>query len=189
MKESLVLGGKLFLITAICVGLLGFINNITTPIIKINKENKEKLAMQQIIKEADDFEEATVESVENITKLYVAKTAGKNIGFIAKAQSNGYGGAIEILIGLDENVQVKGIQILSHSETPGLGANATNESFTSQFVSKKTPIKVIKATTPSDDEIVAITGSTITSQAVTDGVNAAVDYVMQHQEELLKEVN
>ena len=66
------------------------------------------------------------------------------------------------------------MSILSQDETPGLGANATKSEFTDQYKQKAQELEVIKNAEPADGEIQAITGSTITSQAVTDAVNKAV---------------
>ena len=65
---------------------------------------------------------------------------------------------------------------MNHSETPGLGAKSTEPEFYEQFNDKKAPLKVVKGSAGNPDEISAISGATITSNAVVDGVNAAVDY-------------
>ncbi|PHV71475.1 electron transporter RnfG [Sporanaerobium hydrogeniformans] len=186
MKE-LKLGAILFLITAICVGSLGFINSLTTPIISLNKEKAEKEAMGQLLQEADDF--VSVEEIDDpmISSLYVGTKQGQSVGIVAKVTTNGYGGGIELMVGINKANKIMGVQILAHSETPGLGANAKNPSFINQFIDKTSPLKVTKTT--SDEEIVAITGATITSQAITDGVNQVAEYVLNHQKELLKEGN
>ena len=186
MKEFK-LGIILFVITALCVGSLGYINSLTTPIIQINKEKAEKEAMKKLLQEAEDFIKIETIEDEGITSLYVGTKQGNAIGVVAKTITNGYGGNIELLVGLDTESKIKGIQILSHTETPGLGANATYPSFMEQFTGKISPLEVTKATAQ-ENEIVAITGATITSKAVTDGVNQISEYVKAHQEELLKEV-
>jgi len=74
--------------------------------------------------------------------------------------------------------KVTGVEILSHSETPGLGANAANESFTKEYKQDITAsgFSVVKdGTGGSDGKIDAITGATITSNAVTNAVNEAVN--------------
>ena len=87
------------------------------------------------------------------------------------------------MVGISMEGKLTGMKVVSHSETPGLGANATNESFQNQFKDKPTEeaLTVIKVGSAGDSEVQAITGSTITTQAVTDGVNFAV--------EIFKEMN
>ncbi|MBP3888213.1 MAG: RnfABCDGE type electron transport complex subunit G [Cellulosilyticum sp.] len=182
MNHPLKLGGILFLITAICVGILGVVNQVTSPIIATNEIKSEEAAMKALVTEAESF--VTVEDIdsEEIKKVCIAKQGSDVVGYIVRMEPNGYGGAIKMLIGLDAQGMIKGISILEHAETPGFGADAEKESFKGQFVNRKTPLKVSK-TTPADDEIQAITGATITSNAITQAVNTASDYVMSHQTE------
>ena len=187
MRESLKLGGILFLITAICCGLLGFVNNITTPIIAENKKVSEDQAMKVLVEEAKEFVEVKDVKGETIKNLFIATADGKSVGSVAKVAPNGYGGEITVLVGFDLEGHIKGIKILSHSETPGLGANAAQDSFMSQFAQKLPPLAVTKST-PKDNEIVAITGATITSSAIVKGINEAAAYVTEHQGELFQDV-
>ncbi len=81
------------------------------------------------------------------------------------------------VVGVTNKGTVRAINILSHSETPGLGAKSTEPEFYGQFENRaKLPLKVVKGTAEAEDEISAISGATITSNAVTSGVNAAVEY-------------
>ena len=77
------------------------------------------------------------------------------------------------MVGVDVDGVITGLRVLSHSETPGLGALATDPSFYEQFVGKSGAIKVEK----DGGDIVAITSSTITSRAVSDGADEAVKWV------------
>ena len=80
-------------------------------------------------------------------------------------------------MGVTKDGGVKAINILNHSETPGLGAKSTEPEFYEQFNDKEIlPLKVVKGAASGADEIAAISGATITSNAVTSGVNAAVEY-------------
>ena len=177
MKDILKLGAVLFLITAVCTGILGAIHEITLPIIEENNAATEKAAMQELLPDADTFEEVTCTD-ERVTKLTKAVKNGEVVGYIASTAPNGYGGAIELLVGLDTNADVKGIKILSHSETPGFGANAEKPAFKDQFIERHTPLNLVK-TAPGEDDIQALTGATITSTAVVDGVNGAAECVRE----------
>lgn len=183
MKQPIKYALILFLITSVCVGILGAVNEITDPIIKANEQKAEEVAMRELITEGDSFE--AVEDIEESTtieKIFIAKNASDLVGYIVKVCPTGYGGAIAMLVGIDTNGQVKGISILSHGETPGFGANCVKESFKGQFKDKQAPLVVSKSAS-AENEIQAITGATITSDAVTQGVNTACQYVMDHKEE------
>ncbi len=95
------------------------------------------------------------------------------IGYVAVASSKGYGGDVQIMIGVNLDITVAGIEILSQSETAGLGANCENPEWLSQFVGKSGNLAVSK----DGGEIDAITASTITSRAVTSAVNKALAQV------------
>ena len=86
---------------------------------------------------------------------------------------------MKILVGIDNDLNIKGISLVSHNETPGLGANAANPKFTDQFLGKapQKEFNVVKRIPNDDSEIQAITAATVTSKAVTKGVNEAVDLV------------
>ena len=186
MKEILKLGAILLTITAVCSGLLGLVSNITEPLIAERKVETAKQAIQKLLPAADEVIELKEIDESEILLLYIAKNQGQYIGTVAKVAPSGYGGAIELLVGVDKEEKITGIEILTHAETPGLGANMTKESFRGQFAGKTKGMVVVKGEA-GDNEISAITGSTITSQAVTIGVNKAVDYVIAHKEEFLKE--
>ena len=82
------------------------------------------------------------------------------------------------MVGVDKTGTVKGVSILSISETAGLGMNAQKPSFLNQFNGKSGQLTVVK-TTPSANEIQALTGATITSKAMTSAVNTALSLYQQ----------
>jgi electron transport complex protein RnfG len=95
---------------------------------------------------------------------------GKKMGYAFRVSPQGYGGAIDMVVGIDMKGNVVGVKILSMNETPGLGMQAIEAKFLKQFTGKtvKSPLKAKK-------DIDAITGATITSQAVADGVKEALN--------------
>ena len=106
-----------------------------------------------------------------------ALKGSETVGHCVTVTSKGYGGPVEIVVGLTREGSVRAIQILSQSETPGLGAKAAEPFFFGQFENReRLPLRVVKQTPSAPDEIQAISGATITSSAVVAGVNAAVDY-------------
>ena len=91
-------------------------------------------------------------------------------GWIIEVTPSGFGGLIDMLVGVDTAGKVTGVSIISMSETSGLGANAARESFRSQYVGKSGSVKLRKQ----GGEIDALTGATVTSTAVTKGVDLAL---------------
>ena len=95
-------------------------------------------------------------------------------GYVVESMSpNGFGGALDMMAGVDNDGNVTGIAIISHAETSGLGSKSTDPEWQAQFKGVNGTIGVTK----DGYQINAITGSTITSRAVCDGVNAAIAVV------------
>ncbi len=168
----------LLIICIVAAFLLAVTNGVTAPkIAAVNKDNEEK-ARQVVFADAVSFGNETVienkKISENEIKIVDALDAnGAKIGCVVVTIEQGYGGAITVMTGVDLEGKVTGVDILSISETPGLGANAEKDSFLSQFVNKIFGVTVTK-NAPAENEIKAITGATITSNAVTKAVNAAI---------------
>jgi len=93
----------------------------------------------------------------------------RKLGYAFRVSPKGYGGTIDMVVGIDLKGRVAGVKIISMKETPGLGMNASESRFLKQFMGKTSgsPLKAKK-------DIDAITGATITSQAVADGVKQAL---------------
>ena len=100
--------------------------------------------------------------------IYIINKAGQEIGYAFIANGKGYGGAISILVGLEtDKTTVKGISILSQSETAGLGSRISLPSFAAQFAGKS--INNIKLT-KDGGQVDGIAGSTVSSRAVVEAV-------------------
>lgn len=173
----------LFLITGIAALILAVVNNFTAPIIAENSAKKQAAAMQNVLKDAEFSEENLAENVDDpdISEIYKAQKDGSAAGYVVMVNPNGYNGAISMVVGIDAEGKVSGIDIISQSETAGLGANCVKDEFKDQFVGKSGEISVVK-NDPKDNEIDAITSATITSKAVTSGVNKALAAVEKLEE-------
>jgi electron transport complex protein RnfG len=173
MKETIKLGFTLFLFTAIAALILAYSNGVTAPEIENVEEQIKTQARMEILSSADAFEK--VEGVEGAKEVYKGTAGGATVGYTLTMVTTGYGGDMEIAVGISTDGQVSGIKIIKHAETPGLGANAQNPSFSDQYTGKSTDtqIEVVKTPPTADNEIQAITGATITSRAVTKAVNEA----------------
>lgn len=190
-KEIISLGIRLLIITAIAALILGWAHKITLEPIKQQNIKTNNEAMKEVLPSAEGFKKlgATVPEAGEKLELQLPKEGpilevnkgekgGQVAGYTIKVATKGYAGLIEMMVGISTEGKVDGIKILSHSETPGLGANAPNPEFSGQYKGKPIakPLDVVKTTPSADNQIQAITGATITSRAVTKGVNDAVAF-------------
>ena len=181
MKETLNLTVKLLIICVVISLLLAVVNRVTEPIIETNNQKSFQSSMGQVLPEAASFTEIDAEKLKDFTptesgvkveSVYAADGGGYVVSTVC---SEGYGGDIEIMAGIDSELKIKQVKIMSLSETPGLGAKAQNTDFITQYNGLGGKISVVKNQTSSGDEIQAISGATITSKAVTKAVNAALE--------------
>ena len=182
-KDMFKLGLNLLIISAIAALLLAFTNNVTADTIAKRNEQANAEARKLVLESAQDFEQVKDVKTDNskgveVSEIYEAKDAsGNTVGYTLKVLPSGYGGTIELMVGIDSaKGQVSGINVVSNSEPAGLGAKATNPEFSDQYKGKPLEeLSVLKNGTPGDTEIKAISGATITSTAVTNGVDAAIE--------------
>lgn len=182
----------LFAFTLVLGLLLGVVYEITKdPIARVNYE-KTQAAYRQVFETADSFEAYTNFDMEaanvfvaeqgyadEIEDVQVAKDADGNIlGFVITVTAKDASQAtITFSVGIQKDGTVNGYSITSIAETPGLGMKAAEESFYSQFEGKVVDsFLVVKSAPTADNEIEAISGSTITSKAMANGVNACISY-------------
>jgi len=178
MAKILKLGAVLFVITAITGLVLGGVYTMTLEPIKTAKEKEKMEALVQTLPEASDFEAVECPQGQSVIKEVNRGSAnGETVGYNITVTPKGYGGLIEMVVGISDEGRLTDIKILSHTETPGLGAKAADPAFSGQF-HEKIVEKIVVTTTPpaADNEIQAISGATITSEAVASGVNAALGY-------------
>ncbi|WP_408071343.1 RnfABCDGE type electron transport complex subunit G [Butyrivibrio sp. JL13D10] len=186
LKNALIL----FIITLVAGVSLGFVYQVTKEPIAHQEELAQIKANQAVFPEAADFEDVeldadTVSSVlsgADYSKIEInsVKKAvdgqGNGLGYVVQVTSGGYGDKIVFTVGISNDSKVNGISLISINETPGLGMNA-EKVLVPQFAGKPaSQFAVTKNAASSDSEIEAISGATITSKAVTFGVDAAVAY-------------
>ena len=162
----------LLIITAVVAAALAGVNAVTAPIIAAANEAKTQAAIEEVL--ACGYDEI-IENYEDATGL-VSKVYKGTDGYALEVKPVGFDSAITMMVGVDNEGNVLGISIVDHSETAGLGAVAAastskGEAFRSQFVGMSGSVGTEKRGTGTLD---AITGATITSEAVCTGVNAAL---------------
>lgn len=180
MKESIKLGLILLIVTAAAGLCLGVAYTITREPIKKQAEITAIKSMKEILPGAESFEKSGAQIPEGsiVKEVNGGYSGGKLLGYAVTVTPKGFKGLMEIMVGISFDGKVSGIKILSHIESPGLGANATREEFSGQFKDKPVdkPLEVVKNGATADNQIDAITGATITSKAVASGVNEAVNF-------------
>lgn len=188
-KNTLVLT----VITLVAGTLLGLVYEVTKAPIAAAQENAKQEAYKKVLSDAASFEayadfdedeaqealkEGGYES-DDITEVAVAKDkGGEDMGYVVTVTSHeGYGGDIQISVGILSDGTVKGIEMLSISETAGLGMKADEQSFKDQFKDKQVEkFSYTKSGEKGDDKIDALSGATITTNAVTNAVDSALVY-------------
>ncbi len=185
-ENMFVLAGVLFVITAVVALLLSAVNRVTAVRIEENTQREQAAARSAVLQSADAFAEVTAESDATglVQQIFEGQKDGQLAGYCVSVAPAGFGGTIDMMVGIQPDGRIEGVKIVSLSETPGLGSKAQDDSFCGQFSGKGAAgaLKVIKSGTAAEDEIVAIAGATVTSKAVTEGINAALAAVQELKE-------
>jgi electron transport complex protein RnfG len=179
MADIIKPGIMLFLITFVASALLGTVNVMTKDIIALNEVTAKNDAMAEVLPDVIDnnFGEEVLISADSGVVGYSAGFDGETVvGYAITVKQPAYSGKMDLLVGLSTEGVVEGIKILKHNETPGLGANADTPKFRDQYIGKSGTLAVTKSGAPAENEINAIASATITSTAVTDGVNTAISF-------------
>ena len=165
----------LLLICAAVAGALAGVNAITKDRIAAIQAEKIQKAMEEVLPGATGMAEVSfADATGTVQKVYKAGADSAVQGCVVEVAPSGFGGAITIMVGVQDG-KVTGISIVSHAETAGLGSVAADktskgEAFRGQFVGTSGTLAVDK----DGGDIDSITSATITSRAVTAGVNAAL---------------
>ncbi len=184
LRDALILFG----ITLIAGGLLAVVFNITRGPIQSAKDQVEADSYRAVLPEGDTFGTETdleqkrksfkAEGTE-IQKALVAKDKeGNTCGYVfLVVAEEGYGGDILFSMGVNTEGVTEGIEILQMSETAGLGAKITEDEFKNQFKGVSDHVTVVKGEAGGENEISAISGATITSNAVTGAVDEVLRFI------------
>lgn len=183
----------IMLITVIMGAILGTVYSVTKEPIEKAEEKAKQEAYKEVFPEADNIVTIGEENLDykqvndliqsfgfthdTIDEISYAVDADKNlIGFIVVVTNdNGYGGDIQMVVGMRTDTTITGLAFLVLDESPGLGMEADKDKFKSQFIGKhETRYEYSKTGAVVENQIDAISGATITTSAVTDGINAAV---------------
>jgi electron transport complex protein RnfG len=180
MKPIIKLASVLFIVTAVSALLLGLANMATKDIISANDEKLRQEAMKTVLPGADMFgDDVYIDggAVIAYTEGYIGEMTE---GYVFMVETTGYAGRFNVFVGICVDGKTVGVAMGPHKETPGLGKKAEKPKFTDQYIGSVGPYTVTKKGRISDTEIDAIAASTITSQAMTNAVNAAHEYFEEY---------
>ena len=183
LKDALLL----FAITLIAGLALGYVYELTKEPIRIQKELAVARACKEVFEQAEDFEELDYTPSEELTAELALKgvtidtafeafdSAGASLGYVVQTTSSGgYGGDITLYVGVTKEGVLNGISILEIAETPGLGMQA-DEVLTPQFADKAVSrFTFTKSGSISESEVDAISGATVTTEALVNAVNGGL---------------
>ncbi len=184
-KKQSSMASLVIVLAVICLvsaAILGLVNKVTVGPIQANTEKTVQESLRTVMPIDGDYEDVTDQysgdpvtvPVTGVSVPVKAVYKAADEGYVVETMSpNGFGGALDMMAGVDNDGNVTGIAIISHAETSGLGSKSTDPEWQAQFKGVNGTIGVTK----DGYQINAITGSTITSRAVCDGVNAAIAVV------------
>ena len=174
----------LTVIGAVSGGILAGVFHVADPLIQANREKELKEAIFVVLPEAKDYKilEKGIDKAKVI--VYQGLDAdGRPVGLAFIADGGGFQGNIRIMVGLSvDYLKLKGIKVLEQNETPGLGNRIKEPAFEGQFkgLEIKPKVEYIKYRKPEKpNQITAITGATISSDAVVKNINNAVEKVLK----------
>ncbi len=170
MKEAL---GKIIPLFVVCVlasAGLAFTYSATHERILFEQRREQREAAAKTMPQATDFEELenmaeAKQKFEELDLVLKASKDGELIGYAIQVLPRGFGGPIRLMVGVDAEGKVIGLQVVEHLETPGLGGEIEKDTFKNQF-KEKTSQDALKV----GEDIEAITGATISSRGVAEGV-------------------
>ncbi len=154
-------------------GALALTYEATKLKIEENMRRARAEAAKRLLPEAKEFEE---HEVSRETLYMIGKKNGQTVGYVVVQTGPGFQGNIVVAFGVDTSLsKVLGIEVLEQVETPGLGARIVEEGWRAQFKGLLLPLEVIKGKRQKPNQVEAITGATISSDAVAKIINKGVE--------------
>jgi electron transport complex protein RnfG len=181
MRDIVKTAAPLLAICFVVAFCLALVNNMTKGVIEDRMEADAAKQRKQVMEEADSFKELEEWQGKDepgiIKEVHAAYRGSQLVGYVFVAAPKGYGGEMTVMVGITSDLKVKRIVIGDNNETPGLGSKAGDESFLNQYSGKAAAgdIKMVKRSPEADNEIQAVSGATITSNAVNEAVNKAAE--------------
>lgn len=166
-------------ICAVVALLLGVVNSVTEPIIEEIQAEKTAAAMSLVLP-ADEYQKVKT-TYPNVTAMNKAVSGGEQIGYVVEVATNGFGGAMSMVVGVDMNGAVTGVSVTDNSETANIGTKVVNDqTVLDRFIGMSHAdgeITVNSGTNRFD----GVSGATVSSKGVTAGVNTALAAVAEQK--------
>jgi len=169
MRDLIRMISVLFIACGLAAGSLAVVNAVTKEPIASHEKQQLDAALREVAADADEFKNVTPDKVWEVLRQ------GQTAGRVFLTQIQGYSGPIKLMFGTDSNGAVTGLRVLSHTETPGLGAKIATARFSDQFKHKRPEELSLKKDDPAKGRIDAITGATMSSRAVTKAVRSTLE--------------
>ncbi len=166
MRDVLRLSITLAVVAIISAALLTGMHNITEPVIQERQQREYLEALESFFPEIDEFE---TEEIGDHRYDLVYDQDGEKLGVMATAKTQGYEGTITYNLAVDNNAEIIGIRIISHSETPGIGDVITTDNFQDQFIGKsfEDPIEA-------GEDVDTVSGATLSTGAMIGSIRRTV---------------
>lgn len=166
----------LTLVCAIAALILGVTYNVTKPLIAAQEEKGKKQALERVLPGVDEYKQKFSAEKE----YYEGYKEGKLVGYAIYAAGKGYVGDINMLVGINSDGEISGVEVLSQQETPGLGARCIEVKrgekrpwFFKQFKGRSASELSLK-------DVEVITGATITTDAIIKAIKEEVESFLQN---------
>jgi electron transport complex protein RnfG len=159
-------GSILLLICALIALMLAGVYQLTKDAIAAHKAEKIQTAIGAIFADSTSVEGDVPEGHTQVLSAYVVSKDNTTIGHCYTVSANGFGGTVELMVGIDGTGKICGVEVIDHSETKGIGSNVLTSSYLSRYNGKYGNLTLGK-------DVDAHTGATVTSKAVLSAINAA----------------
>jgi electron transport complex protein RnfG len=177
MKHIISPAVYLFVVAAIATSVLVVVYAITAEPIANQARAAQERTMSQVLPAADDFVEIEVELYGSMVAVYEGTSAGQRTGFVVSLAPMGFNGPIHMMVGISTaDNRVSGMRVVRHTETPGLGDPIMREPFFSRFDDRPLNMLTVVRGGATGDEIDSLAAATITTDAVVNGFNDAVEW-------------
>ena len=178
MAKKSTFGNMVLVLSGICLvcsALLGTVYAVTKAPIEASELAKVNAAIAAVTPYFDNVPSEEVRTVDG-AQIYTSRLGAETVGYAIKVSTGGFGGTLQLMVGFTPDGTIYNTSVISHSETPGLGAKIVDENCAPRAqVKGKNPATANLSVTKDGGEIDAITASTITSRAFLKGVNAAYE--------------
>jgi electron transport complex protein RnfG len=178
MAKKSTFGNMVLVLSSICLvcsALLGTVYAVTKAPIEASELAKVNAAIAAVTPAFDNVPSEEVRTVDG-GQIYTSRSGDEVVGYAIKVSVGGFGGPLQLMVGFTPDGTVYNTSVISHSETPGLGAKIVDESCAPrEQVKGKHPASANLSVSKDGGEIDAITASTITSRAFLKGVNLAYE--------------